>query len=144
VENVSIKNKIKTFFTMDDEYEYEYIEEDVTSNQPTKVRTASSNVIDLKSVKASSSKMVLCEPRSFDEAQQIADNIVSKRAVVINLQRVNHQDAKRIIDFLSGTIYAVNGIMQRLGSQTFLCAPDNMDVTGSISESMEEDFDKGW
>jgi cell division inhibitor SepF len=144
VENVSIKNKIKTFFTMDDEYEYEYIEEEVTSNQPTKVRTASSNVIDLKSVKASSSKMVLCEPRSFDEAQQIADNIVSKRAVVINLQRVNHQDAKRIIDFLSGTIYAVNGIMQRLGAQTFLCAPDNMDVTGSISESMEEDFDKGW
>ncbi|GIO26076.1 cell division protein SepF [Ornithinibacillus bavariensis] len=141
---MSIKNKIKTFFTMDDEYEYEYIEEEVTSTQPNQIRQTSSNVIDLKSVKASATKMVLYEPRTFDEAQQIADNIVSKRAVVINLQRVNHQDAKRIIDFLSGTIYAVNGVIQRIGAQTFLCAPDNMDITGSISETLEEDFNKGW
>lgn len=141
---MSIKNKIKTFFTMDDEYEYEYIEEEVTSTQPNQIRQTSSNVIDLKSVKTSATKMVLYEPRTFDEAQQIADNIVSKRAVVINLQRVNHQDAKRIIDFLSGTIYAVNGVIQRIGAQTFLCAPDNMDITGSISETLEEDFNKGW
>ncbi|WP_047981342.1 cell division protein SepF [Ornithinibacillus contaminans] len=140
---MSIKNKLKTFFTMDDEYEYEYVNEPVESTSNTK-QTNSNNVINLKSVKTSSSKVVLCEPRSYEEAQQIADNIVNKRAVVINLQRVDHTQAKRIVDFLSGTVYALNGEIQRLGSQTFLCAPDNIDVSGTISETIEEDLDKGW
>jgi cell division inhibitor SepF len=138
---VSIKNKIKTFFAMDDEYEY--IEDEV-AEQPSQLHQPNNNVINLKSVKTNSSKVVLCEPRTFEEAQQIADNIVNKRAVVINLQRVEAYDAKRIVDFLSGTVYAVNGIIQRLGSQTFLCAPDNIDVSGSISEAMEEQNNKGW
>ncbi len=46
----------------------------------------------------------------------------------------SHQ-AKRIVDFLSGTVYALNGDIQKLGAQTFLCTPDNVDVTGSITES---------
>ncbi|MEN2766528.1 cell division protein SepF [Ornithinibacillus xuwenensis] len=139
---MSIKNKIKTFFTMDDEYEYEYVNEEVSEHASNTKQ--GSNVINLQSVKASSSKVILCEPRTYEEAQQIADNIVNKRAVVINLQRVDHQQAKRIVDFLSGTVYAVNGVIQRLGSQTFLCAPDTIDVSGSISETLEEDTDKGW
>ncbi|MEN2464650.1 cell division protein SepF [Ornithinibacillus sp. FSL M8-0202] len=140
---MSIKNKLKTLFAMDDEYEY--VEEEVaTSSSNNVIPATSNNVINLQSVKTSSSKVVLCEPRTFDEAQQIADNIVNKRTVVINLQRVEHYEAKRIIDFLSGTVYAVNGVIQRLGSQTFLCAPDNVDVSGSITEAFEEEFNKGW
>ena len=139
---LSIKNKIKTLFAVDED-EYEYIEEEqvAPSNM---IKPTNNNVINLTSVKTPSSKVVLCEPRTFEEAQQIADNIVNKRAVVINLQRVEPYEAKRIVDFLSGTVYAVDGIIQRLGSQTFLCAPDNVDVSGSISESFEEDLNKGW
>lgn len=128
---------------MDDEYEYEYVEEEVVET-PSRLRQTNNNVINLKSVKTSSSKVILCEPRTFDEAQQIADHIVGKRAVVINLQRVERYEAKRIVDFLSGAVYAVNGVIQRLGSETFLCAPDNIDVSGSITESFQEDLDKGW
>jgi len=146
VTRLSFKNKIKTLFAVDEEYEYEYVEEE---HEPVKApinkkNQTNNNVINLTSVKTSSSKVVLCEPRTFEEAQQIADNIVNKRAVVVNLQRVERNEAKRIIDFLSGTVYAVNGIIQRLGSQTFLCAPDNVDVSGSISETNEEDLNKGW
>lgn len=140
---MSIKNKFKTFFAMDDDYEYEYVEEDVVE-APSRLKQTNNNVINLQSVKTTSSKVILCEPRTFDEAQQIADHIVSKRAVVINLQRVERYEAKRIVDFLSGAVYAVNGVIQRLGSETFLCAPDNIDVSGSISETFEEDLNKGW
>src|SRR5699024_8701252 len=137
---MGFKNKIKTFFTMDDEYEYEYMEEteavEAATNQYAKSQKSQStgNVLNLDSVKQSTTKVVVCEPRTYNEAQEIADNIVNRRAVVINLQRVDHQQAKRIVDFLSGTVYAVNGDIQKLGAQTFLCAPDNVNVSGTISE----------
>lgn len=133
---MSIKNKFKNYFTMDDEYEYEYIEED-NQTENIKPKQKGQNVVNLQGVQQPAQKVVLCEPRSYSEAQEIADNIVNKRAVVINLQRVDNNQAKRIVDFLSGTIYAVNGNIQKLGSETFLCAPDNIDVTGSISEAFQ-------
>ena len=133
---MSIKNKVKNYFTMDDEYEYEYIEED-TLPEKVNPKQKNQNVVNLQSVQQPAQKVVLCEPRSYSEAQEIADNIVNKRAVVINLQRVDNNQAKRIVDFLSGTIYAVNGNIQKLGSETFLCTPDNIDVTGSISEAFQ-------
>ncbi|MHA6251370.1 cell division protein SepF [Oceanobacillus sp. CAU 1775] len=135
---MSIKSKFKNYFSMDDEYEYEYIEED---ELPEKVspKVKSNNVVNLQGVPQPTQKVVLCEPRSYGEVQEIADNIVNKRAVVINLQRVDNQQAKRIVDFLSGTVYAVNGDIQKLGAETFLCTPDNVDVTGSITEVYQDD-----
>lgn len=141
---MSIKDKIKTFFTMDDEYEYLEEEEVELPDSPV-MQTRKNNVVNLQAMQQPSSKVVLCEPASYDEVQEIADNIVNKRAVVINLQRVDHTQAKRIVDFLGGTVYAVNGDMQKLGSKTFLCTPDNVDVTGKISElATEDEFEKGW
>ena len=139
---MSIKNKIKDYFTMEDEYEY--VEEPVESDEGLN-KQDKQNVVNLSSIQKSPAKVVLCEPRNYNEAQEIADNIVNRRAVVINLQRVEHQQAKRIVDFLSGTVYAINGDIQKLGADTFLCTPDNIDVTGSITESfMENEYEKGW
>lgn len=143
---MSMVNKIKTFFTMDDEYEYYEEQEenvpDTTSNQKRK----NQNVVNLASMQQPSSKVVLSEPRNYNEAQEIADNVVNRRAVVINLQRVDHEQAKRIVDFLSGTVYAISGDIQKLGAQTFLCTPENVDVSGTITESFVEDdeIQKGW
>ncbi|MEW9676551.1 cell division protein SepF [Lentibacillus sp. L22] len=141
---MSIKNKIKTFFTMDDEYEY--VEEQEEPEVPESMsKEQGRNVVNLKSLQQPSSKVVLCEPGSYNEAQEIADNLINRRAVVINLQRIDHHQAKRIVDFLSGTVYAVNGDMQKLGAETFLCTPDNVDVSGKISEAfMNEVDEKGW
>ncbi|MGJ9460612.1 cell division protein SepF [Oceanobacillus sp. CF4.6] len=143
---MSIKNKLKNYFTMDEEYEYEYVDEENVQENEKNTNQKSQNIVSLKSVQQSSSKVVLCEPRNYNEAQEIADNIVNRRAVVINLQRVEHQQAKRIVDFLSGTVYAVNGDIQKLGSETFLCTPDNVEVSGTISEAYTEqnEFEKGW
>lgn len=141
---MSIKNKLKTFFTMDDEYEYADEQEELDVSERS-AQEQGHNVINLKSMQQPSSKVILCEPRSYNEAQEIADNIVNRRAVVINLQRVDHHQAKRIVDFLSGTVYAINGDIQKLGAETFLCAPDNVDVSGTISEAFAEDeeFERG-
>ncbi|WP_340002002.1 cell division protein SepF [Oceanobacillus sp. FSL K6-0127] len=143
---MSIKNKIKNYFTMDDEYEYEYQQEEITPESKESMKQQTQKVVSLTSMQQSTSKVVLCEPRTYNEAQEIADNIVNRRAVVINLQRVDHQQAKRIVDFLSGTVYAVNGDIQKLGSETFLCTPDNVEVSGTISEAFaqQDEFEKGW
>ncbi|MFD2208748.1 cell division protein SepF [Virgibacillus halophilus] len=144
---MSIKNKLKSYFTMDDEYEY--IEENDDQKEEDYAPVAAKqkrNVVNLASVQQQNVKIVLCEPRTYGEAQEIADNIVNRRAVVVNLKRLDNIEAKRVLDFLSGTIYAVDGMMQKLSSETFLCAPDNLEISGTITESIEDhvDYNKGW
>lgn len=80
------------------------------------------------------SKMMLLEPRAYSESQQIADYLKQRSAVVVNLKRVTPDQAKRIVDFLYGTIYAIKGDIQKLGGGIFLCTPNNVNVEGKISE----------
>ena len=80
------------------------------------------------------SKMMLLEPRAYSESQQIADYLKNRSAVVVNLKRVTPEQAKRIIDFLYGTIYAIGGKLEKLGGGIFLCTPNNVNVEGKISE----------
>ncbi|MBI5974536.1 cell division protein SepF [Staphylococcus canis] len=84
-----------------------------------------------------SSKMCLFEPRVFSDTQDIADELKNRRATLVNLQRIDPISAKRIIDFLSGTVYAIGGDIQRVGADIFLCTPDNVEVAGSITEHIE-------
>ena len=80
------------------------------------------------------SKMMLLEPRAYSESQQIADYLKQRNAVVVNLKRVTPEQAKRIVDFLSGTLYAIGGDLQKLGGGIFLCTPNNVNVEGKISD----------
>ena len=80
------------------------------------------------------SKMVLLEQNEYSESQQIADYLKNRSAVVVNLKRVTPDQAKRIVDFLYGTIYAISGDIQKLGGGIFLCTPNNVKVDGKISE----------
>src|SRR5699024_3637099 len=97
------------------------------------------NVVNLSAIQQPVSKVRLCEPTSYNEVQEIADNLMNKRAVVINMQGVDHSQAKRIVDLLSGMVYRIKGDSQKLGYGTFSCTPDNIDVSGTISElNMEE------
>lgn len=139
---MSIKNKFRTLFSVEDEEYYEeyqpYEAEEQLTRSDKHEKQDKKNVVSLKSVQ-SQIKVVLSEPRSYDETQDIADHIVNRRSVVINLQRVDYEQAKRIVDFLSGTVYAVSGDMQKLGPHTFLCTPDNVEITGSITQMVEDE-----
>jgi len=93
----------------------------------------------IKEAEKSGSKMILLEPRAFSESQQIADHLKSRNTVVVNLKRVTSDQAKRIIDFLSGCIYAIGGTMQKIGIGIYLCAPKNVNVQGKITEDNSKD-----
>jgi len=79
-------------------------------------------------------KTILVEPRAFSEAQQIADYLKAKNQVVVNFKRVTSDVSKRILDFLNGIVYAIDGTMEKLGPGIVLCAPKGFEIEGSISE----------
>ncbi len=83
------------------------------------------------------SKMILLEPRAYSEAQQISDHLKARHTVVVNLKRVTSDQAKRIVDFLSGTIYAIGGDLQKIGGGIFLCTPNNINIQGKITDEKE-------
>ena len=105
---------------------------------------------DAVSVQPGSGKMILLEPRAFSESQQIADHLKKRNTVVVNMKRVTAEQAKRIIDFLSGTVYAIGGDLQKIGAGIFLCTPKDVDVEGAItddedkSKKSKNDIDLDW
>ena len=80
-----------------------------------------------------SGKMILVEPRAYSESQEIADHLKARNSVVVNF--------KRVTDFLSGTLYAINGDLQKIGDGIYLCTPKNIDVQGKITEENESQED---
>ena len=92
-----------------------------------------------KGSKGYKNKTILVEPRAFSEAQQIADYLKEQNQVVVNFKRVTSDVSKRIMDFLSGTIYAIKGNIQKIGSGIFLCTPNNINVQGKITDENEKD-----
>lgn len=93
----------------------------------------------VKTPTTGSGKMILLEPRAYSESQQIADHLKKRNTVVVNMKRVTPDQAKRIVDFLSGTVYALGGDLQKIGGGIFLCTPKDVDVEGAITD----DEDKG-
>lgn len=91
----------------------------------------------LKEADKVGNKMILLEPRSFSESQAIADHLKNRNSVVVNLKRVTSAQAKRIIDFLSGCIYAIGGNMQKIGVGIYLCTPNNVNIQGKITDDNE-------
>ena len=79
-------------------------------------------------------KTILVEPRAFSEAQQIADYLKTNNQVVVHFKRVTSDVSKRIMDFLNGIIYAIEGTMQKLGPGIVICAPKGFEIEGNISE----------
>ena len=79
-------------------------------------------------------KMILVEPRAYSESQTIAEHLKKRNSVVVNLKRVTSDQAKRIIDFLTGCIYAIGGDLQKLGNGIYLCTPKNVSVQGKMTD----------
>ena len=121
-------DKLKSWF--DDEKETNTIRDDEFYNI--------SEAEALKEADKTGNKMILLEPRAYSESQQIADHLKNRNSVVVNLKRVTSAQAKRIIDFLSGCIYAIGGTMQKIGVGIYLCTPKNVNIQGKISDEAEK------
>jgi cell division inhibitor SepF len=142
---MTIKSKLKNFFFLDDDYNDDNVSP-VEAPEPInqkKQPVKSPNVVSLQSVQKTSniqksSKVILVEPRNYSEATEIADQLKNRRAVVVNLQRIDPDQGRQIIDFLSGAVYAIQGDIQKIGSGIFLCTPENVEVSGNISSLLSE------
>lgn len=135
--------RIKAYYNLEEEYEVGILkkwlngDDDVFAND-----ISGDEYYDLKPEEAlqendGQSKMILLEPRAYSESQQIADHLKMRNTVVVNLKRVTSDQAKRIVDFLAGTIYAIGGDLQKIGGGIFLCTPNNINVQGKITEETE-------
>ena len=82
--------------------------------------------------------VVITEPRSFDEVQSITDNLKNRRPVVVNLEKADQDLAKRVVDFVSGATYALNGSLQKVGNGIFLFVPSNMGIASELKEQIKE------
>ena len=121
---------------------FETKEEDVVDSNEDEYYTVSES--DAKKG-IQSNKMILVEPRAYSESQTIADHLKARNSVVVNFKRVTSDQAKRIIDFLSGTLYAINGDLQKIGDGIYLCTPKNIDVQGEITdETSKSDNGEEW
>ncbi|MBT2735457.1 cell division protein SepF [Bacillus sp. ISL-7] len=149
---MTIKSKLKTFFFLDDEYD-DTNDDYAQTVEPAPVKqkqqhlpvVKNQNVVSLQSVQktttsSKSSKVILVEPRTYSESTDIADHLKNRRAVVVNLQRIDSEQGRQIVDFLSGVVYALGGDIQKIGLSIFLCTPDNVEVSGNISDLIP-DFD---
>jgi len=77
-------------------------------------------------------KLVVIEPKGFDECPKLVDNLKGKKPVIINLERIEADTARKIFDFLSGATYALDGNVQRVANNIFVFAPENVDVMANI------------
>jgi cell division inhibitor SepF len=83
-------------------------------------------------------RVVVCEPKVFEDCQTIADNLKNRRPVIVNLEEADKDLAKRVVDFVSGCTYALNGGTQKVGNGIFLFVPSNMDIAAENREAEKE------
>ncbi|MBM6613509.1 cell division protein SepF [Desemzia sp. RIT804] len=152
-------NRFNSFFGLGDEDESFYMEE---MEQETKVKNTKqkpqlsnrqgspvamnvrkdtkkpSNVVSINQSQQQG-KIIVVEPRVYSEVKEIADLLLANQAVVLNFNRIEKNEAKKIVDFLMGTIYAIEGDMQRVGNEIFLCTPKNVEIDGVLDQSSNFD-----
>lgn len=141
---MGVMNRFMNFLGLQEEeeivervVEQEEPQYETAPNQELRKNSKTNNVVSIHAQK--NVKVILSEPRTYDDAQQIADHLRAHRSVVVNLQQVRPDLAKRIIDFLFGTVYAINGNIAKVGGDIFLCTPDTVEVEGTIADLVRED-----
>ena len=83
-------------------------------------------------------EVVLYHAKTFDDAARAADELRKKKAIILNMENVDKSLTRRVVDFLSGAVYAVDGSVKKVAQSTYLFCPHNMDVTGDLENIKSE------
>ena len=83
-------------------------------------------------------EVVLFHARTFDDAARAADELRRKKAVILNMENVDKALTRRVVDFLSGSVYALDGSVKKIAQSTYLFCPHNMDVVGDLENIQSE------
>ncbi len=87
-----------------------------------------------------SSKIMIISPRVYSEAMIIAKHVMSGESVLVNFQLIEEYQARRIVDFLTGTVYAEDGDIKRVADEIFLCTPKGMEIDGTAQSLVESNL----
>lgn len=124
---MSIGKKFKDLMGIEeiyeDDYEDDYEEEPRRGTKPTMTRNTGSM------------KMVVIEPQSFEDSTALVDSLKARKPVIVNLEKLDQETAKKIFSFLNGATYALNGNVQEITQYIFVFAPENVDITAGSTGS---------
>ena len=82
-------------------------------------------------------KVIISQPNSFEQSEEICEHLKEKKSIIVNLEYVNKDVARRIVDFISGAVYGLDGNIQKISNSIFLVAPFNYEITNEV---MKEDI----
>jgi cell division inhibitor SepF len=135
----SIFSKIKKFFTLED-FEAEEDteeEEEIEEFQEIQPRVRKkSNLISLPSAKHHN--IIIMEPKDIDEAKEVADNLKCHKPIIVNLQKAESDMPRRVVDFLIGVAYAIDGHVQKVQEGIFLFTPSNISIIPPSKKEQKE------
>ncbi len=146
-----VMNKVWNLFGMDpaedeeydgeDIYDYENEEEDVEDKKLFGRRN--NKVVPMSQGQAI--KMVISQPTTFEQSDEICGFLKEKKSVIVNLEYVNKDVARRIVDFISGGVYALDGYIQKVSNSIFLVAPSNYEITNEMArEEIKSKLSVSW
>lgn len=147
----AIMNKIWGAFGMDaeeneeeyDEENIEEIEEEEEGIRENKIWGRRNKVVAMP--QPQQVKMVISQPTNFDQAEDICDLLKQKQSVIVNLEYVNKDVARRIIDVVSGAVHALDGHIQKVSNSIFLIAPYNYEITNEMArEEIKNKLSVSW
>lgn len=142
--------------TSDEEYEGDYIEDevdelvgeiddedDITAGFDSINSSKSNKIVSLHTV--SQMKVVILEPKKYEDVTTIADHLKQRRALVVNLDNVEkNEDKKAIFNFMNGAVYVLEGNIQKITKSIFILAPSNVDIDSSVKKELESKTTFPW
>ena len=148
----AILNKVWNLFGMDqvegeeledeDVYDYEYEEEEPEVEEKRGLLRRN-KVVAMP--QQQSIKMVISQPRSFEQSEEICGYLKERKSVVVNLEYVNKDVARRIVDFISGGVYSLDAHIQKISNSIFLIAPTNYEITNEMArEEIKNKLSVSW
>lgn len=139
---MGIINRIGEIFKGEDDYDeneefVEYDEEDTPETQPVAPapKAAAPSVRSTGGISSVALEMKVVKPERFDEVRTIGEHLLARRTVVLNLEDTNKETTKRIIDFLCGVVFAIDGQVKKVANATYVVTPKNVDVSGEQPEA---------
>ncbi|MBR5587154.1 MAG: cell division protein SepF [Clostridia bacterium] len=117
------------------EDEFEEAEEMAYESEPAPAAIKKGKVVNLTD--STQFNVVVIQPENFDEAKEIADHLKTRKPVVINLELLDKDTAQKIFDFLNGAIYALGGSVQKVATNIYLIAPQNVGILGDFRDELK-------
>ena len=150
----ALMNKVFDLFGMDqaeqedyeDEDVYDYENEDEEEVEDKKIFGRRNNkVVNMPQSQSQAIKMVISQPTNFEQSDEICSFLKEKKSVIVNLEYVNKDVARRIVDFISGGVYALDGYIQKVSNSIFLVAPSIYEITNEMArEEMKNKLSVSW